>query len=336
MLFKKAAVIADLHFGRASNAPIANQDNLDFLYWATDEARTWGAETCIMLGDWFDNRSSVGLQTMHCGLLGLETLSNSFQRSWFIPGNHDLFHRDRRDITSIEFAKHIPNVVMVNDPTKMQGVSFLPWLVQDEAKTLDLRDVRYVFGHLELPGFLLNARVVMPETAHTPDTKQFSQVDAVYTGHFHIRQWQKQICYIGNIMPFNFNDDNDFDRGLMLLEWGREPLFKAWPGQPTYRSIKLTELLNDPAKVLKPNMTVKVAVDMALQYEEALEMRDALVNTYGLRKVELNHCRDDIDQTYTQTSEGIQTVDQLVVQGLQSFDSTGLSKERLIEIYTKL
>jgi DNA repair exonuclease SbcCD nuclease subunit len=335
MLFRKAAVIADCHFGRGSNSTLANQDNLDFLAWAIDDARTWGAETCIMLGDWFDNRHAIGLATMHAALQGLEMLSRSFQRTWFISGNHDLYHRNQRDISSIEFAKHVPNVIVVNDPTNIDGVSFLPWLVGDEHKTLDLRDVRYVFGHLELPGFLLNARVVMPETAHTPSVKQFAPVEWCFCGHFHQRQFSKNICYIGNVMPFNFNDDGDEARGLMLLEWGREPYFKAWPSQPTYRSVKLSELLDNADRILKQNMTLKIAVDIPLQYEEASAVRESLVANYGLRKVELNHYREEIDQEFVQTST-IQTIDQLVIQGLQSIDSIGLSKERLIQIYTSL
>lgn len=336
MLFKKVAVLADTHFGRQSNSSQANQDNLDFLEWAIDEARTWGANTCIMLGDWHDNRANIGLATMHYGLRGLEMLSTGFKQSWFISGNHDLYHRERRDITSIEFAKHVPNIIVINDPTNIDGVSFLPWLLKDEHKTLDLRDVRYVFSHLELPGFLLNSRVVMPATAHTPDPKQFAEVEAVYSGHFHARQFSKNICYIGNVMPFNFTDDNDFDRGLMLLQWGQEPLFKVWPSQPTYRTVKLSELIDNSDRIIRQNMTLKVAIDMPLEYEEALEMRDSLVSNYGLRKVELIHYRDELDQTFQTDSTSIQTVDQVVIEGLQLIDSTGLSKERLIEIYRSL
>jgi DNA repair exonuclease SbcCD nuclease subunit len=335
-LFHKVMIIADPHFGRSSNATQANQDNIDFLRWAIDEARTWGADQCIMLGDWFDNRTSVGVETMSYALRGLELLSAGFKRTWFISGNHDLYFKNRRDVSSIEFAKHIANITVLNDPTTIDGVTFLPWLVGDEHKRLYLSASRYVMGHLELPGFLLNARIIMPETAHTPDVKQFSGQEAVFTGHFHARQIQKNICYIGNVMPFNFTDEGDDDRGMMLLEWGHDPIFRVWPNQPTYRSVKLSDLLEDPNSILKQDMTLKVAVDVTLLFEEAQEMRETLVSTYGLRKVELNHARDEINQTSFEPDAALHTVDQLVVEGLRAIDSTGLSKDRLIEIYTSL
>ena len=335
-LFNKAMVIADAHFGRSSNATQANQDNLDFLRWAIDEARAWGADQCIMLGDWFDNRTSVGVETMSYALRGLELLSEGFKKTWFISGNHDLFFKNRRDISSIEFAKHIANITVINEPTTIDGATFLPWLVGDEHKSLCLTGSRYTFGHLELPGFLLNARIVMPETPHTPDVRLFNCQEAVFTGHFHARQIQKNICYIGNVMPFNFTDEGDDDRGMMLLEWGHDPIFRVWPSQPTYRSVKLSDLLEDPDRILKQDMTLKVAVDVTLLFEEAQEMRETLVSTYGLRKVELNHARDEIDQTSFEPDAALHTVDQLVVEGLRAIDSTGLSKDRLIEIYTGL
>jgi hypothetical protein len=44
-----------------SNSPVANQDNLDFIDWFVEEAKTFGAETCIMMGDWHDNRNQLAV-----------------------------------------------------------------------------------------------------------------------------------------------------------------------------------------------------------------------------------------------------------------------------------
>ena len=334
MLFQKAMVIADCHFGRSANSPQANQDNLDFLAWAIDEARIWGAQTCIMLGDWHDNRNSIGLGTMHASLQGLGLLSDGFDKSYFITGNHDLYFRDRRDIASVSFAQHLPNIVLINNPTDLGGVSFLPWLVQNEHKEVQPSG-RYVFAHLELPGFLLNNNVVMPETDHAPDDEQFAVAEWCFTGHFHKRQSKRNICYTGNIMPFNFSDEDDDQRGMMLLEWGKEPVFKSWPDQPLYRAIKLSELLDSADRVLKPKMTLRVSVDIPLGYEEAQEIRETLTKAYDLRKLELNHAKDDVEQDIDQPTE-FQTVDQIVIEGLGGVESVELFNERLIEIYQSL
>jgi len=272
---------------------------------------------------------------MHQALRGVELLSPSFRHSWFLLGNHDLFHRNQRDITSVEFAKHVPNITIIDEPTTIEDVIFLPWLLPDEHKSLKL-DGRYVFGHLEVAGFLRNAKSPMPETPHSLTTALFERQDTVFSGHFHWRQFAKNVCYLGNAMPFDFRDDGDTDRGLMLLEWGHDPIFRHWPDQPLYQSIKLTELLDHARTVLKPNMTLRVAVDMPLDYEEAQEMRDALIKAYGLRKIELSHSRDHIDQGTIAEDVTFQTVDQIVLSGLQDIESAGLSPQRLIELYQSL
>lgn len=332
-LFDKALVIADLHFGRSGNSPVANTDNLEFLAWAIDEARTFGAKTCVMLGDWHDNRHSIGIGTILASLDGMDMLNDAFERIWWLPGNHDLQKRDSRDAASIEFARWLPHVHIVRQPTNIGDVCFLPWLVQNEHKTIK-PEGRYVFGHLELPGFLMNAKVEMKESDHAPTADQFSAHDWVYTGHFHMRQSKRNVCYTGNVMPFNFSDDWDDDRGAMFLQWGKDPLFKAWPQQPLYRSLKLSDLL-DKTDMLKPRMTLRVEVDIPLRYEEAQEIRDSLVASYGLRKLEMRHKREDVDQTF-QTDVQFRTVDEIVVSGLQSVQSVELDPGRLVEIYQSL
>lgn len=334
-LFHKALIITDAHFGRNGNNPIANQDNLDFLTWAIDEAKTWGAETCIMLGDWFHNRNMIAVASGHAALRGLEMLSAAFQRSWFIAGNHDELYRDRRDITSIEFAKHIPNIVVVNDPLIVEDVAFWPWLMPGEHETLDLRS-RYIFSHLELSGFKTNANYVMPETEQSQKADLFKQQDWVFTGHYHTRQIRKNICYVGNVMPFDHNDNDDAERGLMLLQYGKEPCFKAWPDQPLYNSLTLSEIVRDADALLRPHMTVQMAIDIPLSYEEAQEIKASLLAAYGLRKIEMINGRANVDQDVVQDDSPLHTVDQTVIEGLRGIESVELSSSRLIEIYDSL
>ncbi len=333
-MFNKAVIFSDLHFGRSGNSPIANKDNLNFLEWAIDEAKTWGATQCFMLGDWFNNRNSIGVASFNAALSGLEMVSAAFEKSWFISGNHDLFFRDRRDITSIEFAKHIPNIYVVNDPFTIDEVTFLPWLMPGEDKTLDLRS-RYVFAHLELSGFMTNTRYTMPDTEHSQKADSFVNQEYCFTGHFHQRQFRKNVCYIGNAMGFDFSDDGDPDRGIMLLEYGKEPIFKTWPQQPLYSSMNLSEILDRPEKLLRQNMTVRANIDVVLSYEEAQEIRDVLTKSFSLRKLELVNGKLE-EEEFNDTNVQFHTVDQIVIAGLESVQSSELSPARLIQIYNTL
>ena len=135
-LFKKAAVFTDIHFGLKSNSLQHNQDCANFVDWFITKAKAEGCETCFFLGDYNHHRASINIHTLQFGLQALEKLSAAFDRVFFIPGNHDLYYRDRRDIHSVEWAKHLPNLTIVNDFFTEGDVTIAPWLVQDDYKKL--------------------------------------------------------------------------------------------------------------------------------------------------------------------------------------------------------
>ena len=114
-LFKKAAWFTDIHYGMRNNARQHNVDCDEFIDWFIQEAKDKGCETCIFGGDWHHNRASLNISTMKYSLAGLRKLNNSFEKVYFILGNHDLFYRETRDTNSVEFAKELPNVVLIDD-----------------------------------------------------------------------------------------------------------------------------------------------------------------------------------------------------------------------------
>ena len=335
-LFKKAFFFTDIHFGRRGNSPEALTDNIDYLRWAIDEAKTQGCETAIFGGDWHDNRHSLHLSTMQYSLEGLQMLNDAFEKIWFLPGNHDLYYRDKRDVASIEFARYLPNIHLIRDPLTVGDVTFLPWLVGDETRTLKKMKSRYCFAHLEVPGFMMNAKVQMPDSPHAVQADAFSAQDLVFSGHFHMRQTNGNIVYTGNVMPFDFSDAWDADRGMMVLEWGRDPVFHSWPDQPLFRTMKLSEMIADPAKYLRSKLTARVSLDIEISYDEAAYIRDEFVAKYGMRKVELVHQQKQEIEGDIAESVTFQSVDQIVMDGLMSVTSTGYSPEKLVDIYRSL
>jgi hypothetical protein len=335
-LFKKAVTLTDVHFGRSGNSPVANQDNLDFIDWFIEEAKTWGAETCIMMGDWHDNRHSLHVSTMHYSLEGMQKLNDAFEKVWWIPGNHDLLYRNNRDVSSVEIARHLPNVEIVRKPMTLGGVTILPWLVNDEPKAIKNIKSRYVFGHLELPGFMMNAKVEMPHHANGISADDFTENEYVFSGHFHFRQAKGRVVYTGNTFPFNFADAWDDERGMMLMEWGKEPIFKSWPDQPLFRTFKLSELLDKPQALLRPKLTARCTLDIDISFEEAQMLKDIYTSEYQMRKMELVHQPRQTDDTQFVGDVVFQTVDQIVIDGLTAVQSNDLDNQTLIDIYKAL
>lgn len=339
--FQKALVITDLHFGANGSSTASLKDRLDFIEWAVDRGKSWGAEMCIFLGDFFDNRHSINVHSLHAALTGMEMLNAAFQKTIMLSGNHDLPFREKRESASIEIARNLPNIQIIREPTSYDDVTFLPWLVGEEHKTTKNIKSRYVFGHLEVAGFLLNSMVELPDGDDVIKAGHFNGPEFVFSGHFHKRQVKNiagtEIAYIGSAIPMNFSDANDSDRGLMLMEWGKQPIFEAWHDQPLYKTLKVSELLENAEHILKPKMSVRAVMDMPLDYDMVQELKTAFVKDFDLRKLELiNPLDTSLDQMTVQTDIEYKTVDQVVLDGLKSVDSVGLSKERLIAIYREV
>jgi len=335
-LFKKAIVCTDMHFGLKSNSDVHNDDCLAFVKWMIEVGKKEGCETCLFLGDYHNNRAAMNLKTMNYAVRGLELMSKAFDQTYFIPGNHDLYYREKRDIQSAEWAKHIPNIHIVNEFFKDGNVSIVPWLVKDEHKKIEKIEAEYCFGHFELPHFYMNAQVQMPDHGAI-QRDHFQGIGSVYSGHFHKRQHGKNITYIGNCFPHNYSDVNDDARGCMILEWGKEPTFQAWPDQPTYRVFNLSHLINNAETILKPKMNVRVNLDIDISYEEATFIKETFGDTYDLREITLLPVKKEFEgATVLPGSIQFLSVDQIIASEINNIQSDHYDPRVLLEIYRNL
>jgi DNA repair exonuclease SbcCD nuclease subunit len=336
-LFKKAALFTDIHFGLKSNSTLHNEDCLAFIKWATAKARAEGCETAMFLGDWHNNRASINIVTLNYSLQALEHLNANFDTVYFIPGNHDLYYRDKRDVQSVEWAKHLSNVVICNDWFNSGDVVIAPWLVGEDHKRIPLLKGKYMFGHFELPGYYMNAMVQMPDHGEIA-RGDFAGFEHVFTGHFHKRQTANNITYIGNCFPHNYADNNDDERGMMIMEWGKAPEYHAWPDQPRYRVYQLSDVLQNTDAMLHPGMHIRVNLDVDISYEEATFIKETFVNTYKLREITLIPQKivgDDIAFD-TQGNIMFESVDSIVVNQLTNIDSRQYNPNLLLDIYRNL
>jgi len=335
-LFKKVAVCTDIHFGLKSNSLQHKQDCSDFIDWFIDTARANGCETGMFLGDWSHQRAAINMQTLQYSLRSLEKLSAAFDRFYFIPGNHDLYYRDKRDIYSTEWARHIPNIQIVNDWFQDGDVIIAPWLVGDDHKRIPKMTAKYMFGHFELPHFKMNAMVEMPDHGEVK-VESFGGFDRVFSGHFHLRQQKKNINYIGNCFPHNYADAGDADRGMMILEWGSEPVYHSWPGQPLYRVLKLSQVIDSAPTILVPNMHVRVELDIDISYEEANFIKDTFVKDYCLREMALIPVKSTaVDADMSPGEVKFESVDQFVTDQLTNIESEFYDPKLLLKIYQNL
>ena len=334
-LFKKIAAFTDIHFGLKSGSRIHNNDCEEFIKWFCETAKKEGCETAIFLGDWHNNRATTDVSTMNYTVSNLERLSNNFEKVYFILGNHDLFYKDKREINSVEFMRLFPNIVPIKEPFTEGDVTILPWLVADEWQRVPKIKSRYMFGHLELPSFYMNAMVQMPDHGQL-QRNHFVNQEYVFTGHFHKRQHKGNIVYIGNAFPHNYADSGDDERGMMILEWGGTPEYRTWPTQPTYRTYKLSQIIDKPDELLKEKMHCRVTIDLPISYEEANFIKETFIPLYNLRELMLIPEKVEVDSNVSPVDINFESVDTIVMNQIEAIDSDSFDKGLLLNIYRDL
>ena len=336
-MFKKAAVFTDIHLGMKGNSRVHNQDCEDFVDWYIDQAKANNCETGIFCGDWHHNRNSLNLTTMDATIRCLEKLGNTFEKFYMFAGNHDLYYKDKRDVKSTEFAKHIPGITMVDEMQVIEDVALVPWLVGDEWRRIEKLQAKYLFGHFELPSFYMNAMVQMPDHGELK-SEHFKNQEYVFSGHFHKRQKQGKIHYIGNAFPHNYADAWDDDRGMMILdrENNAEPEYINWPECPKYRTVKLSQLIDEKDSLIKPSMYLRVTLDIDISFEEATYIKETFIDTYNCREITLIP-QKHIEEINTDLDiEQFESVDQIVSNEIQAIDSEQFNKKLLLDIYNEL
>jgi DNA repair exonuclease SbcCD nuclease subunit len=336
-LFKKAAVFTDIHFGLKGNSRMHNDDCEAFIDWYIEQAKAHNCETGIFCGDWHHNRNALNLTTMDATIRCMEKLGSAFEKFYFFDGNHDLYYKDKRDVNSTAFAQYIPGITFIDEITTIDDVTLVPWLVGEEWKKLKEIDSKYIFGHFELPSFYMNAMVQMPDHGELR-AEDFANQSYVFSGHFHKRQQQGVVHYLGNAFPHNYADAWDDDRGMMILdrENNAEPEYINWPDCPKYRTTTLSKLLDPDQNIIKNNMYLRVTIDVPISYEEASFIKETYISQYKCREITLIPQKQIEEITTELDISTFESVDEIVSKEISAIDSDSFNKKLLLDIYNEL
>ena len=238
-------------------------------------------------------------------------------------------------------ARHRPALDLpVSDDTHQyfilveDDVALVPWLVGDEWKKMSSIKTKYLFGHFELPSFYMNALVRMPDHGDLKP-EHFKHQEYVFSGHFHKRQKQGAIHYIGNAFPHNYADVGDDDRGMMILdrENNAEPEYINWPDCPKYRTVTLSKLLDNTDELIKPKMYLRVTLDLPISYEEANFIKETFITQYNVRELTLIPQKQIEEITTDLDISTFESVDEIVSKEIAALDTENFNKKMLLDIY---
>jgi len=346
----KTAAFTDIHWGAKANSNQHNEDCMQYVEWFCAQVRADPEiDNIIFLGDWFENRSAINVSTLKYAYNGLQMISELGLPIYFIVGNHDLYYRHSREIHSVTPYNEFAGLTIIDEPTIIKeihnGVLISPYLFHDEYVNLkDFLDLDTWWGHFEFRGFVVTGYNITMPTG--PSAEDYIGPKYIFSGHFHKRQANEQIVYIGNTFPTSFSDAGDASRGMMVYDHKTQDAnFMDWEDCPRYIKTTLSEVLegaNNRKDILYPQARVKCIVDIPISFEESTYLREKFMEDFNLREFSMEES-PEIRQAMTETeseidweNEELAGVNDLVLKMLNDIESEHINNEILISIYNNL
>lgn len=336
----------DIHWGAKANSELHNQDCLRYIDWFCDQVKKDPDIDAInFLGDWFENRSALNISTLKYADEGMRRLRALNLPIFFVVGNHDLYHRHTREVCSPVIYKDYDNVNIIDKPTVYDnigtGALYSPYLFHEEYPQLaQYLNLETWWGHFEFKGFVITGYNIVMESG--PSCTDFKGPQHIVSGHYHKRQTQHNVVYMGNTFPTSYSDAGDIARGMMTYDHTHdEMLFYNWGACPKYVKTSLSNILDDTIDV-ETGSRVKCEVDIPLTFEESTSIRQTLIEKYQLREFvmeesqELKTMLSETEVSLDWDKDKLASVDDLVMQMLQNIDSDHIDSDVLKGIYAEL
>ena len=345
-LLKKGAIFTDIHWGKKNNSEEHNQDCQNFIDWFCEQVKADPEIDHIwFLGDWHEHRAAINAFTLQRSFHGAKTLNSLGLPVFFLIGNHDLAFRNTRTTYTTEIFEPLENFILLSETKVIKEIHgevlAIPYLREDEYPTLiEHANVPVAMGHLELKGFRVSGSSNIME--HGPEAGTFfKKQKRVFSGHFHQRQTQGNVHFVGNVMPMDFSDANDTKRGMATYDFVSDKLtYIDWKDCPKYLKLSLSDVLEDPKSHMVKNARVKVEVDTEITFEESNVIRERLQKRYNLREITLDESYS-IDVKLSEDEEAIEdlkleTTNEVIEELLRRIKDNSVDTELLLSIYRKL
>ena len=265
-------IISDVHLGSRNNS-IEWQENIEdyfknFLIPFIKKNKTDNS-VLFILGDLFDDRKSVGIDTLNLAIDLIEELA-SILPVWVLLGNHDMFKKKDGKINSLRSLENRPNIFIFKKPTVVvyqnaSNESIYSFLVPHQGdvayETVLIQEFinRYgssnkdcpnlIFTHTDIAGLKydnnknINTGVQFKKNANI----------RIYSGHIHKRQESSRVIYVGS--PYHLRrSDIGNTKGIYRIDIS-DPKKKAkfFPNEysPVFKRIFYNLILDQPLGEIK-------------------------------------------------------------------------------------
>lgn len=219
----KVLIFSDIHVHPHKRSTERLNDCLKTLQWVFDVARDNNIEDILFLGDLFHDRQKIDILTYQKTFeIFRDNLESSKIRIRLLLGNHDLWHYQKWDISSVFPLKAIRGVEVIDRPSTIEvldhKVSFLPYThdpIEDLKAIKNDSKFKLLCGHIAIDGAILNRKYATLSDVpieHDGDMTKvtcdiFDGWDQTFLGHYHAEQkLDFNVEYVGSPLQLSFGE----------------------------------------------------------------------------------------------------------------------------------
>lgn len=230
----KVLIFSDIHIHCHKKSVDRLNDCIKVLDWVFETANSNNIENIIFLGDLFHERQKIDVLTYQKTFEIFEKhLINKKYKVYILLGNHDLWHNQKWDISSVNPLKNISGITVINQPEVLNLsdeylFGFLPYthdpikdlqLVEEKwknkIKNNNMKPPKVLGGHIAVDGAVWNTKHQTTSDVsieHDGDMVKvgpsiFKKWDRIFLGHYHGEQkLSETVEYIGSPLQLNFGE----------------------------------------------------------------------------------------------------------------------------------
>lgn len=355
----KILIFSDLHIHPHKKSSERLKDCLDALEWVFSTARRSEIKNIVFLGDLFHDRQKIDVLAYQRAFEILErNMTKGNFRLTFLLGNHDLWHYERLDVSSVNPLRTIPGVrvvdypctVCLSDGPEEFHMGFLPYT---HHPMVDIKSVekqwgeqvkgnqrKVLGGHIAVDGAVWNVRhKTMSDVIveHEGDMVKvgadiFQNWDRVFLGHYHAAQKiSDKVEYVGSPLQLSFGEADQAKHLVVYDTLNDSSTYIENDFSPKHLIIKEEQVGQTDLK----GHFVRLEVE-SLTGSEVHKIRDSLVNEHGVSTLEIKQIVSNEDHVVEDAKSILSNEDEMIERYVQQVAPEGLDRDTLIRIGTEI
>jgi len=355
----KILIFSDLHIHPHKKSSERLEDCLGVLDWVFRTSKERGITNLVFLGDLFHDRQKIDVLAYQKTFEIMERHLSSGEISLhLLLGNHDLWHHQRLDVSSVNPLRTLPGVTVVSEPCVREisngdesfHMGFLPYThspaedikkVEADWKTKAGKDsMKILGGHIAVDGAVWNVKYGTfsdVTVEHEGDMVRvgpeiFKKWDRVFLGHYHAAQRMGEtVEYVGSPLQLSFGEA-DQDKHIIVYDTAKNST------EYVQNQFSPKHLIIDEDQVGSPELKgnfVRLEVE-DIADRKMIELRQKLVESCGVSTLEIKQRKKDESHIVYDARSILSDEDKMIERYIDQVSPEGLERKTLIQIGTEI